>query len=108
VGASEEKSDQPETLKNAVTTLLAHKVLLKNPGSDFEAWGLHEYVEVAAHQKLLEEDTAKLVRLAKGFRNLIHPSRAARLGQKCDRATALGALAAVHAVARDLAGRLRP
>jgi len=53
--------------------------------------------------KLISDDTAKLVRLAKDFRNLIHPGRAARLGQKCDRATALGALAAMEAVARDLA-----
>jgi hypothetical protein len=37
---------------------------------------LHEYVEVAAHLKLIENDTAKLVRLAKDFRNLIHPGLA--------------------------------
>ncbi len=76
-----------------------------NPGSDLEGpgWHLHEYVEVAAHMGVIKPDTATLVRLAKDFRNLIHPGPAARLGQKCDRATALGALAAVEAVARDLA-----
>ena len=78
--------------------------LKQNPGADLEGqgWHLHEYVEVAAHLKLIEGDTAKLVRLTKDFRNLIHPGRAARLGQKCDRSTALTALAAVEAVARDL------
>ncbi|MCI1909012.1 MAG: hypothetical protein LKI99_04780 [Acetobacter fabarum] len=40
--------------------------------------------------------------IAKDFRNLIHPGRAQRLGQVCDRATALTALAAVESIARDL------
>jgi hypothetical protein len=81
--------------------------LKQNPGADLEgqAWHLHEYIEVAAYLKLVGEDTAKLVRLAKDFRNLIHPGRAARLRQKCDRATAHGAIAAMEAVARDLARR---
>jgi hypothetical protein len=83
---------------------LRPKTFNRDPGPDLEGpgWHLHEYVEVAAHLKLIEDDTATQVRLAKNFRNLIHPGRAARLNQKCDRATALGALAAVEAVARDL------
>jgi hypothetical protein len=52
--------------------------------------------------KLITGDTAQLVRLAKDARNLVHPGRAARLDQKCNRATALTALAAVEAVADDL------
>jgi len=88
----------------AAVAALRPKPLGHDPGADLEGqgWHLHEYVEVAAHLKLIEDDTAKLVRLAKDFRNLIHPGRAARLGQKCDRSTALTALAAVEAVARDL------
>ena len=91
-------------MTTAVATLVG-KTLKANPGADLEGpgWHLHEYVEVAAHMGVIKPDTATLVRLAKDFRNLIHPGRAARLGQKCDRATALGALAAVEAVARDLA-----
>jgi hypothetical protein len=75
-----------------------------DPGADLEGqgWHLHQYVEVAAHLQIIKADTATLVRLTKDFRNLIHPGRAARLGQKCDRSTALAALAAVEAVARDL------
>jgi len=98
----EEEKQKAGTLGAVVAALVGSKVLTKNPGGDPEAWGLHEYVEVARHLDLIEDDTAKLIRLAKDFRNLIHPGRAARLGQKCDRATALGALAAVEAVARDL------
>jgi hypothetical protein len=90
-------------LAGALASLLGNKTLTKNPGHDPENWGLHEYVEMAAHLKLIKDETAKQVRLAIGFRNLIHPGRAVRLGQKCDHATALGALAAMHAVARDVA-----
>jgi hypothetical protein len=34
--------------------------------------------------------------------HLIHPGRAIRIGQACDRGTALSALAAVELIARDL------
>ena len=92
------------TTTTAVTSLLGTKAFSRDPGADLEGpgWHLHEYIEVAAHLGIVKPDTATLVRLAKDFRNLIHPGRAARLGQKCDRATTLGALAAVEAVARDL------
>lgn len=86
----------------AATELLGSKTLTHQPDANPERWDLHEYVEVAAHLGIIKPDTATLVRLAKGFRNLIHPGRALRLGEKCDRATALGALAAVEAVVRDL------
>jgi hypothetical protein len=69
----EEEKQKAGTLVAAVAPLLGAKTLAKHPGSEPEAWALHEYVEVAAHLKLIEHDTAKLVRLAKGFRNLIHP-----------------------------------
>lgn len=90
--------------KPAEITAAIAATLKKSPGKDLEGqgWHLHEYVEVAAHLKLISDDTAKQIRLAKDTRNLVHSGRAARLGQKCDRATALGALAAVEAVARDL------
>jgi hypothetical protein len=43
-----------------------------------------------------------LLRLVKDFRNLIHLGRAERLAKKCDRSTALTALAGVVAVVNDL------
>lgn len=51
---------------------------------------------------VIQPDTAALIRLAKDYRNPIHPGRAQRLGQMCDRGTARAALAAVDAVVRDL------
>jgi hypothetical protein len=98
----EKEKQEAGILAAAVTALLGNRTLTKNPGTDPENWGLHQHVEVAQYLDLIEDDTAKLVRLAKDFRNLIHPGRAARKKQKCDRATALGALAAMEAVARDL------
>jgi hypothetical protein len=96
-----EKQNQG-AIATAAKALLASKVLSGQPPTNVEDWNLHQYAEVASHLKLIEDDTAKLVRLAKDFRNLIHAGRAKRLGQKCDRATALGAVAAAEAVARDL------
>lgn len=90
------------SLKAAGSTLLAKGTLSCQPHAKPEKWDLHEYVEVAAHLSLIKPETAILVRLAKDFRNLIHPGRVVRRKQKCDRATALGALAAAEAVVRDL------
>jgi hypothetical protein len=83
---------------------LRPKPLSKDPGPALEGpgWHLHEYVEVAAHLRLIRPETAILVRLTKDFRNLIHPGRAQRLGQRCNRSTALTAVAAIDAVAADL------
>lgn len=67
-----------------------------------ETWSLHEYIEVALALDLITEETAIQTRLGKGFRNLVHPGRAQRLGQTCDRATALSVIAAVEHIVRDL------
>lgn len=69
---------------------------------DPETWNLHQYIEVAAALALITAESADQARLAKQFRNLIHPGRSKRLSQACDRATALSALAAVEHVVRDL------
>jgi len=76
--------------------------LTQPPHANPERWDLHEYIEVAAHLGIIEPETATQARQARNFRNLIHPGRAIRLGQKADRATALAALAAVEFVVRDL------
>lgn len=90
------------TLATTAARLFGDGTLSRRPPPNPEDWMLHMYVEVAAALTLIAPDTATMVRLAKDFRNLIHPGRAARLGQKCDRPTALAALAAAEAVARDL------
>ncbi len=76
--------------------------LAKKPKRTPEDWKLFELIDVAEELQLIETSTASQARLAKDFRNLIHPGRALRTQEVCDRATALTALAAAELVVRDL------
>jgi hypothetical protein len=96
------KQKPPTDITNAVNTLLSNQILNANPGADLEKWTLHPLVEVAEELNIIKSSTATQVRLAKDFRNLIHPGKAIRLGQICDRGTALSAAAAIEHVLRDL------
>ena len=91
----------PVDIQAAVKRLLGNK-FSKNPDKDLKKWVLHEYIEIAAELKVISNDTAASARLAKDFRNLIHPGLAERLGQECNRATALSAVAALEHVVNDL------
>jgi hypothetical protein len=93
---------EKQTVATARTKLVSAKVLSSSVSADPERWSLIELIEVASELGLIEQNTAQQARLGKDFRNLIHPGRAARLGQVCDRATALSALAAVEHIVRDL------
>jgi len=95
------KHDQDKRSK-AVMALLEERTLTSNPGGNLDKWNLHSFIEVAAKLKLIGDDTAQQARLAREYRNLIHPGREKRLGQKCDRETALSAVAAVERVITDL------
>lgn len=88
-------------IQAAVTTLVAHGTIKKPPG-DIDRWELHHFIEVAAQLNLLKPDTCTSARLAQNFRNLIHPGRAARLDQACDRPTAYIAVGALDQVIQDL------
>jgi hypothetical protein len=67
-----------------------------------DRWELHDFIETAEELRLLSPDTCIAARLAKTFRNLIHPGRVARLNQTCDRGTALSAVGALERVIEDL------
>lgn len=86
----------------AVNALLAAGTLHRNPGLDLGRWDLHEYIEVSRQLGILTVETSAQCRLTKGYRNLIHPGRAARLGLACDRGTSLSALAGLEHTIRDL------
>jgi hypothetical protein len=93
----------PTDITNAVIALKSNGTLAGKQGSGpLDEWHLHEYTGVAEKLSIIKKETAIQARLAKDFRNLIHPGRAQRLGQKCDRATALSAVAGVEHVVRDL------
>lgn len=94
---------RPEAdIARARAAVVQDRRLTRDPGGDLERWHLPDYVEVAGELGTITPGTVGQARLAKDFRNLIHPGRAIRLGQKCDRGTALSALAAVELVVRDL------
>ncbi|PYT91550.1 MAG: hypothetical protein DMG36_17890 [Acidobacteria bacterium] len=101
-GLVELADEVPGRVPAAVAALVGNKTFGKQPPSDPEEWVLHHYVEVATHLAIIKPDTATEARLAKDFRNLIHPGRAQRLAQKCDRGTALSSVAALELVVRDL------
>jgi hypothetical protein len=76
--------------------------VISSASKDPNRWGLDEYIKVAKALQLIQDDTEKQANIAREFRNLIHHGRAARLAKKCDRGTALSALAAVELIVRDL------
>ncbi len=72
------------------------------PSKPLNEWTLSPMIVAADACQLISHDTKKQAELAQNFRNLIHPGKQQRLRAKCDRGTALAALAAVEMVAVDL------
>jgi hypothetical protein len=101
LSALQQKPSQQDVLDSAVK-LTDKGTFSKHPGNNLEEWTLHNYIEVAKDLRVITEDTAVQTRLAKNFRNLIHPGRTQRLNQRCDRATAFSAVASVFHVIRNL------
>jgi hypothetical protein len=91
-----------EAVNGAVDRLVEGGSFDHRPPGNRETWHLFQLIDVAAELALIEPATANQCRIAKDFRNLIHPGRATRLDQECDRATALSSSAAVEHVIRDL------
>jgi len=96
------QQQQPSAIASSITAVRSAGKLRKQPPANLEEWNLHEYTEVAAHLGVIKDDAAQQTRLARHFRNFIHPGVAQRLAQKCDRATALSAVAGMEHVVRDL------
>jgi hypothetical protein len=86
----------------AVKSAVSSGLLTRKPPGNFDSWGLHHFIEVAGELKVLDVNTLTTVRQAKDYRNLIHPGRAVRLKQTCNRSTALVAVAALEQVVADL------
>jgi hypothetical protein len=84
------------------TKAMATRYAMSKKLPSIERWHLPDYIEAALELLLISENTATQARLAKDFRNLIHPGRSIRLGAICNRGTALGAVAAVELVIEDL------
>ena len=70
--------------------------------AQLDSWNLAQYIEIARRMGLVSPNTAAQATLSRDFRNLIHPGKAVRTGQRCNRGTALSALAAIEHVVDDL------
>lgn len=95
-----------EAISNAAKELIAEKRVI---GTDqaLDRWNLYPLIQVAERLHKIVPNTANACLLAKDYRNLIHPGRAQRLKETCNRATALSALAAVEHVVVDIQQRGR-
>jgi hypothetical protein len=81
----------------AAVTLKAKQAGTKPPdkrGPEF--WHLPEFVAVAEALSILDQTSCKLLSLTGEFRNLIHPGRVLRTGDRCDQSTALTAVGAME------------
>lgn len=80
----------------------AGRGLSRPPSTDLNQWVLNEFILVASQLGAIKPDTANAALLAKDFRNLIHPGRAIRLNQVCDRGTSHMAIGALERVIVDI------
>jgi len=85
-----------------VEALVDEKVLNGKPNKDIVHWTLSPFIEVAHKMKIISLQTTQQARLAQGYRNLIHAGREFRLKKRCDRGTALSAVAAIEHIVGDL------
>lgn len=92
----------PTDAAAAINKLLTNGTLKDKPPSDLGKWSLSQFVEVTSELKILSNKTVSAARLCNSYRNLIYPGRARRLGEKCNRGTALLAVAALEHVVSDL------
>jgi len=86
------KQEDPENLQNKTAINVT-----KLDGID-----LYHLIEASKAMGIIKPETITLALLAKDFRNLIHPGRSIRLGQVCNRGTALTSLAALEHIVNDL------
>lgn len=93
---------QDEVGQAAARAFAAQSIKKRLDVNSMLSWYLSDYIEVAVQLNIIGSDTANQLRLAKDFRNLIHPGKTARLGQNCNRGTALSAIAGIELLLQDL------
>ena len=96
------EAKNPGQAQTTAKVLVSNGVFKQTPPNDLSYWSLHQLTEVCNQLKLISGTTSAQCRIAKEFRNLIHPGRASRLSQRCNLGTAFSALAAVEHVVADL------
>jgi hypothetical protein len=93
----DKEASHPGTIATAYSALTGQR-----PTPDPRSWGLNHLMQASLSANLISQDGHDLGQKCRGFRNLIHPGRAERLGQRCTRSTALAAVAAMERIIEDL------
>src|SRR5262249_23770204 len=76
---------------------------LASPNASLDYRPVGDYHAIAQEVGLgLTDETIRLAELARNFRNLIHPGRAKRVAEECNRGTALAAVGALERTIQDL------
>lgn len=75
---------------------LKQVTLTNAPKRPLDQLHLADLINLAASNRVIDAATEQQAGLAKDARNLIHPGRALRSGEACNKATALAALAAIY------------
>jgi hypothetical protein len=83
---------------------LKHKTLSEMPKRPLDELHLADLIGLAAKNGVIDDTSAQQASLAKDARNLIHPGKALRSGELCNKTTALTALTAVYRVIDKLKG----
>ena len=92
----------PSQTSTSISSLVSKGTLDKSPGNNLDKWSLHPLTEVTAELGLIKKETAAQTRIARDFRNLIHPGVSIRKSIVCNRGTALSALAGLEHIINDL------
>lgn len=89
-------------IPSSTSSLVSKGLLDSSPGTNLDKWSFHPLLEVSCDLDLIEDKTAIQARLARGFRNLIHPGVSIRKNTVCNRGTALSTLAGLEHIIDDL------
>jgi hypothetical protein len=76
--------------------------LPETPSRPLDELHLADLIRLAVKNRVIDEACERQAGLAKDARNLIHPGKALRSGEACDKTTALTALTAVYRVINEL------
>lgn len=94
-----ENTDNDNNLESTIKSLSENENGFgKIKNNKLEDCNLYQLIALGEKLDIISNDTADQCKLAKNYRNLIHPGREIRKKQTCNRGTALAAMAAVELI----------
>jgi len=96
------QNSDPSKISESINALVSNGTFSRSPGKNLDRWSLHVLTEIATNLGMIREETATQIRIARDFRNLIHPGVSVRKNIVCNRGTALSALAGLEHTINDV------